>query len=116
MRSVLSLHPDDAAARWYLGFALIANGQSTEAIPVLEQAVALTDRLPGAIGVLIRAYAHAGRRPEALRLLAELKWRNEAGYVPNRRFCECIFGTRLARTWLPGAVEHPTGPQGTSLL
>ena len=40
---------------------------------MLEKAVSVSNRSPGATGVLIRAYAHAGRRSDALRLLAELK-------------------------------------------
>jgi pentatricopeptide repeat protein len=66
---------------WFLGFALIANRQADEAIPVLEKAVALSGRSPAVIGVLIRAYAHAGRRTEALRLLDELERRQQTGYV-----------------------------------
>src|SRR5881227_3332094 len=54
---------DDAFALWLLGFALIANNQAKEAIPVLEKALSGSDRSPGVIGVLIRAYAHAGRTP-----------------------------------------------------
>jgi len=48
------------------------NGHPDEAIPVLEKAAALSDRSPAIIGVLVRAYAHAGRPAEALRLLGEL--------------------------------------------
>jgi len=73
LRSDLAVHPDDAVTNWFLGFAMIANGHPDEAIPVLEKAVALSDRSPAIIGVLVRAYAHAGRRPEALRLLGELQ-------------------------------------------
>ena len=49
-----------------LVFALIANGQPDEAITVLEKALAAHDRSPAVMGVLVRAYAHAGRRGEAL--------------------------------------------------
>ena len=60
-------HPGIAIAirypdHWYLGFALIANGQPDEAITVLENASFSTDRNPAVMGVLVRAYAHAGRR------------------------------------------------------
>jgi pentatricopeptide repeat protein len=109
MRSVLALHPDDAAARWYLGFALIAKDQPAEAIPVLEKAVSLTDRGPGVIGVLIRAYAHAGRRKEALKLLAELKRRNETGYVPTGAFVNAYLGlgdNEQAFVWLERGYQE----------
>ena len=91
-RSDLAVQPNDTGALWDLGFALIANNQSREAIPVLEKALSLTHRSPGVIGVLIRAYAHAGRRSDALRLLAELKRRKKAGYIPGGAFVNAYLG------------------------
>src|SRR5262249_18913791 len=38
-RRLIAMKPDDAAAHWTLGFALIAKGQPKEAIPELEKAV-----------------------------------------------------------------------------
>jgi TolB-like protein/DNA-binding winged helix-turn-helix (wHTH) protein/Flp pilus assembly protein TadD len=108
--SVLAVRPDDAGALWYLGFALIAKDQSQEAIPVLEKAVSVSDRSPGVIGVLIRAYAHAGRRTDALRLLAELKTRKQGGYVPAAAFVNAYLGlgeNDQAFAWLERAyTEH----------
>ena len=92
LRSVLALRPDDAQALWYLGFVLIAKGQSEEAIPVLEKALSVSDRSPAVIGFLARAYAFAGRRPDAFRLLAELKRRSRAGYVPPPAFAHVYLG------------------------
>ena len=37
MRAVVGVRPEDASAYWYLGFALIANDQPEEAIPVLSR-------------------------------------------------------------------------------
>ncbi|MDQ1388666.1 MAG: eukaryotic-like serine/threonine-protein kinase, partial [Acidobacteriaceae bacterium] len=45
-----------------------------------------------AIGVLVSAYAHAGRRTDALRLLAELKRRKQASYVPAGAFVNAYLG------------------------
>ena len=109
MRSALAVHPKDGLTYWFLGFALIANGQSDEAIPVLEHAVALTDRSPAVIGVLIRAYAHAGRRTEALRLLDELKQRQQKGYVPTAAFVNAYLGlgdNERAMVWLERAYDE----------
>jgi TolB-like protein/DNA-binding winged helix-turn-helix (wHTH) protein/Flp pilus assembly protein TadD len=92
LRTVLAVHPDDAMAHWFLGFVLIDNGQPEEAIPELEKAVSLSDRGPGAMGVLIRAYARAGRRADAVRLLAELKKRKQTGYVPAGAFVNAYLG------------------------
>jgi len=109
LRSVVSVHSDDAVAHWFLGFVLIDNGQPEEAIPELEKTVSLMDRSPGAIGVLIRAYARAGRRTDALRLLAELKRRREAGYVPAGAFVNAYLGLGdydQTFTWLERAYQE----------
>jgi TolB-like protein/DNA-binding winged helix-turn-helix (wHTH) protein/tetratricopeptide (TPR) repeat protein len=92
LRSVLAIEPNDASILRYLGYVLIAKNQPEDAIPVLEKALTLSDRSPGIIGVLIRAYAHAGRRADALKLLAELKKRKQAGYVPAGAFVNAYLG------------------------
>ena len=66
-RDALSIQPDNPGTLWGLGFPLIANDQPADAIPVLERAVSLEPHSPAVIEVLIRAYAHAGRRGDALR-------------------------------------------------
>jgi TolB-like protein/DNA-binding winged helix-turn-helix (wHTH) protein/Tfp pilus assembly protein PilF len=113
LRSDLAVRRDDGSTYWscwFLGFALIANGQADEAIPVLEKALALSGRSPAVIGVLIRAYAHAGRRIEALRLLDELKRRQQTGYVPAAAFVNAYLGlgdNEQAFAWLErGYQEH----------
>jgi TolB-like protein/Flp pilus assembly protein TadD len=108
-RSVLALRPDDAGALWNLGFALIANRQPQEAIPILEKAASVSGRSPGVIGVLVRAYAHAGRRSDALRLLAELKRRKQEGYVPAGAFVNAYLGlgeNDQAFAWLEQAYKE----------
>jgi TolB-like protein/DNA-binding winged helix-turn-helix (wHTH) protein/Flp pilus assembly protein TadD len=92
LRSALAVRPDDGVVLWYLGFALMAKGQPEEAIPVLEKAVSVSDRSPAVVGTLVRAYAHAGRRAVALRLLAELKKRRQAGYVTAYAFVNAYLG------------------------
>jgi TolB-like protein/DNA-binding winged helix-turn-helix (wHTH) protein/tetratricopeptide (TPR) repeat protein len=92
LRSVLAIEPNDASILRYLGYVLIAKNQPEDAIPVLEKALTLSDRSPGIIGVLIRAYAHAGRRAGALKLLSELKKRKLAGYVPAGAFVNAYLG------------------------
>jgi TolB-like protein/DNA-binding winged helix-turn-helix (wHTH) protein/Flp pilus assembly protein TadD len=108
-RSLVAVHPNDAGALWDLGFVLIAKDQPEEAIPVLEKAVSVSDRSPGVIGVLIRAYAHAGRRADALRLLAELKRRKQAGYIPAAAFVNAYLGlgeNDQAFAWLEQAYKE----------
>jgi protein O-GlcNAc transferase len=65
LRSLLAVQPADAAAHWDLGYALVAKGQAAQAIPELEEAIRLSDRSSAVIDVLVRAYAHTGRRAAA---------------------------------------------------
>lgn len=109
LQSVVAVHQDYATAYWFLGFALIANGQSEEAIPVLNKALSLTHGSSAVLGVLIRAYAHAGRRTEALQLLDELKQRQKAGYVPAAALVNAYLGLddrEQAFVWLERAYQE----------
>jgi TolB-like protein/tetratricopeptide (TPR) repeat protein len=108
-RSALAIQPDDASILVDLGFSLVANDQASEAIPVLEKAVFLSKGSPAGTGVLIRAYAHAGRRRDALRLLSELKERRKAGYVPAGAFVNAYLGlgdNEQAFYWLEQAWKE----------
>jgi TolB-like protein/Tfp pilus assembly protein PilF len=109
LRSVLAVQPDHASALLYLGFALVANDQPGDAIPVLEKAISVSNGSPAATGVLIRAYSHAGRRGDALRLLAELQKRKKAGYVPAGAFVNAYLGlgeNDQAFVWLEQAYKE----------
>jgi TolB-like protein/Tfp pilus assembly protein PilF len=108
-RSVLAVHSDDALNLWGLGFVLIVKGQSEEAIPVLEKTVSIMDRSPGSIGLLATAYAHAGRRTQALRLLGELEQRRQTTYVPAGAFistCLALGDYDQAFAWLERAYQE----------
>jgi pentatricopeptide repeat protein len=107
-RSALALQPNNAGNLFGLGFVLIARNKPAEAIPVLEKAVSLSGS-PAAIGILIRAYAHAGRRSDALRLLAELKRRKKDGYIPAGAFVNAYLGlgdNEQAFYWLEQAYKE----------
>ncbi len=109
LRSQLAVKPDDADALLFLGFVLVANNQPGDAIPVLEKTLSISNGNPAAIGVLIRAYAHAGRRSDALRLLAELQKRQKAGYVPAAAFVNAYLGlgdNEQAFVWLEEAYKE----------
>ena len=108
-RSVLAVDSQDAGTLMSLGFALLANNQPGDAVPVLEKAVSISNGSPAATGVLIRAYAHAGRRSDALRLLAELKQRRKAGYIPAGAFVNAYLGLGQndeAFNWLEQAFKE----------
>jgi len=85
-RSQLEVHPDDAYAMWGLGLTLIAKGRPEEAIPMLEKTLSLMKSSPGSLELLATAYAKAGRRSEAMRLINELKQRRQKTYVPAGAF------------------------------
>jgi tetratricopeptide (TPR) repeat protein len=109
LRSDLTVHPDKASSYWFLGFALIANDQAGQSIVVLEKALVLSERSPGVIGVLVRAYAHAGQRTKALRLLGELERRRKKGYVPAAAFVNAYLGlgdNERALVWLQKAYDE----------
>lgn len=108
-RSAAVVEPGDASTLLTMGFALIADNQAAAAVPVLEKAVALSNGSPAATGVLIRAYAHAGRRNDALRLLASLKRRRAKGYVPAGAFVNAYLGLddrEQAFYWLEQAYNE----------
>jgi TolB-like protein/DNA-binding winged helix-turn-helix (wHTH) protein/Flp pilus assembly protein TadD len=112
LRNALVLQPDNARAHWFMGYDLIAKGQPEQAIPELEKSVALSDRSPAVIGVLIRAYAHAGRRADALRMLEELKRRSKTGYIPAGAFINAYLGLgdkEQAFVWLERGYEEKSG-------
>jgi TolB-like protein/Flp pilus assembly protein TadD len=92
LQSSLAVYPDNPWDMWFLGFVLNAKGAPGEAVPVLEKAVTLSDRSPAVIAVLIRAYAHTGRRAEAMGLLEELKRRQQKGYIPPAAFVNAYLG------------------------
>jgi len=109
LRSILAVRPNDAGAFTDLGFVLVANNQPGDAIPVLEKATSISNGSPAATGVLIRAYAHAGRRSDALRLLAVLQRRRKAGYVPAGAFVNAYLGlgeNDQAFVWLEEAYKE----------
>ena len=99
---------NDDPDHWILGLALIANGQPDEAITVLEKALG-PDRNPAVMGMLVRAYAHAGRRSEALRLVDELKRRQQTSYVAAAPFVNAYLGlgdSEQALAWLERAYQE----------
>lgn len=109
LRSSLAVHPNGAGSLWLLGFTLVINGQASEAIPLLERAAALADRSSGFIDVLGAAYARAGRRSDALRILAELKRRKQHGYVAAASFVIVYLGlgeNEQAFAWLEEAYKE----------
>ena len=108
LRATLAVEPDQSRALWFLGFVLIADGRAGEAIPVLEKDLVVSHGSPGVKGVLVRAYASAGRRKDALHLLDELKQEQRKGYVPAGAFIQAYTGldNDQAFAWLNKGYEE----------
>ena len=109
LRSALDVRPDRVGDLWLLGFALVMKGQPQEAIPLLEKAASLTNRSSGFIDLLAAAYARAGRRSDALRILAELKERKQRGDAQAASFVIVYLGlgeNEQAFTWLEEAYKE----------
>ena len=108
-RDAMAVQPDDAGGLFTLGFALLGNNQALEAIPVLERSVILSEGSPVPEGILVRAYAQAGRREDALRLLEKMKRRRAAGYFPAAAFVNAYLGLgdkEQAFVWLGEAYKE----------
>jgi TolB-like protein/tetratricopeptide (TPR) repeat protein len=109
LRTALTIEPKDPMAVWFLGFALIAAEHFDEAITTLERASSLSGRSSAVLGVLVAAYARAGRRAEALHVLHELNRRRQSGYVPPAAFLNAYLGldeTEQAFTWFERSAEE----------
>ena len=93
LHATLAVTPGDSGVLWYLGFVLIAEGKPADAIPLLEKALVISHRRnAGVKGVLVRAYAGAGRHKDALRLLEELKRQSQTEYVPAGALVQAYMG------------------------
>jgi TolB-like protein/DNA-binding winged helix-turn-helix (wHTH) protein/tetratricopeptide (TPR) repeat protein len=109
LHGVTAVKPEDAFARWILGFVLIANHDPQGAIPELEKGISLSNRSSGVVGLLVNAYAQAGRRRDALRLLDELRRRRQTEYVPAAAFVFAYLGLGnydQAFVWLEQAYKE----------
>ena len=109
LHSVLAVKPDDAFALWIVGFVLISNHDPQGAISELEKGVSVSSRSPAVVGLLVNAYAQAGRRRDALRLLDELKRRRQTEYVPAAAFVFAYLGLGnydQAFVWLEQAYKE----------
>jgi TolB-like protein/Flp pilus assembly protein TadD len=109
LKAAISVEPDNALTLWWLGFPLIANHQSAEAVSTLEKSALLSHRSPGVLGVLVHAYVDVGRREDALRVLSELKERKSRGFIPAGAFVNAYLGLgdkEEAMKWLEQAYRE----------
>src|SRR5215469_10281918 len=96
-------------ALWFLAFPLIGAEKFEEASQALERVASSTHRSSAVLGVLVHAYAHSGRRKEAMRVLDELQRRRKTGYVPAAAFLNAYLGLgdkEEAFVWLERSAEE----------
>lgn len=71
-RAILDLQPDFWAAHWYLGIAYFLNGRYAQALTEAKEAVRVNDT-PASTSLLACAFAKAGQRSEAIKILQDLE-------------------------------------------
>ena len=107
--AVIRMDPNHYQAYWILGHTYAANGQHQEAITAAEKAVELSQRTPGALGILGLAYGLAGRKTEANQILNELLKLNESRYVTPAALVNVYIGLGdkdQAFAWLEKAYQE----------
>jgi tetratricopeptide (TPR) repeat protein len=110
LHEVLRADPKFGAAHANLGRVYIQQARVTEAIGEFQEAAELRGRYAMDVAELAYAYAVAGKRSEARRLLVELEGRSRREYVPPVVFAIVYMGLGQdgrAFDWLDRAVaEH----------
>ena len=109
LRSVIAMDPNHYQAYWTLGHTYAASGRFAEAIAASEKAVALSDRVPGALGILGLVYGLAGRKDDATKVLNELLELNKQRYVTPASLVNVYIGLgdkEQAFFWLEKAYEE----------
>jgi tetratricopeptide (TPR) repeat protein len=106
-----ALDPGFATAEWIRSHVLTLLGRHAPAIDAAERSVALTSRQSFSLAGLGTAYAAAGRRADADRIVQELEDRSRTEYVSALWFAD--IATQLgeadrALEWLERAFENRT--------
>jgi TolB-like protein/DNA-binding winged helix-turn-helix (wHTH) protein/Tfp pilus assembly protein PilF len=81
LRNVIAMDPNHYQAHWFLSHTYAANQQFDQAIAAAQKAVDLSERAPGALGMLGLVYGLARKTDEATKVLHELLELNKRRYV-----------------------------------
>jgi serine/threonine-protein kinase len=109
LEAARSLDPDFGLASYGVGSVYLMQGRYDDAVEAFERAIDPKVRHSADVAFLGYAYAKAGRRPEALRLLRELKDRGTQAYVSPTNIGVLLTGlgdTLGALQWLERAVQQ----------
>ena len=103
------MDPNHYQAHWFLGHTYAANKQFEQAIAAAQKAVDVSERAPGALGMLGLAYAMAGKKDEANKILNELLELNKRRYVTPAAVANVYIGLGNkdeAFVWLEKAFQE----------
>jgi TolB-like protein/Tfp pilus assembly protein PilF len=109
LRAVIAMDPNHYQAYWTLGHTYAARGRFAEAVAAAEKAVELSNRVPGALGILGLVYGLAGRKDDATKVLNELLELNQHRYVTPASMVNVYIGlgdNDRAFFWLEKAYEE----------
>ena len=109
LQAVIAMDPNHYQAYWVLGHTYAANKQFDEAVRAAEKAVELSERAPGALGILGLAYGLAGRKADATKILNELLALNKNRYVTPAALVNVYVGLgdkEQTFVWLEKAFEE----------
>jgi len=109
IQKTLEMDSNFAPAHNRLGWAYLRNSNYERSIAEFQQAIALSPTDPDFLMDLGYAYAVAGNRDEARRILAELERKRERGFVPSSVLA-ILYGALDERdkafAWLERAYEE----------
>jgi TolB-like protein/DNA-binding winged helix-turn-helix (wHTH) protein/Flp pilus assembly protein TadD len=109
LRGVIAMDPNHYQGYWTLGLAYAANKQFEEAVAAAEKAVVLSERVPGALGILGLTYGLAGRKAEAMKIRDELLALTKSRYVTPAALVNVYIGLgdrEQAFVWLEKAYQE----------
>jgi serine/threonine protein kinase/tetratricopeptide (TPR) repeat protein len=111
LKKILADHPDDSLSRYVLGYVYLEQGMNDAAVEVFEPMYAANKRLGAApLGL---AYGRAGRRTDALKILAEAEQMYEHGRLPAQELAVINMGLGRkdeAFAWLDKAYVERYAP------
>ena len=109
LRAVIAMDPNHYQAYWFLAHTYAANKQFDEAVKAGEKAVELSERAPGALGILGLAYGLAGRKADATKIVNELVELSKTRYVTPAALVNVYIGLgdkEQTFVWLEKAYEE----------
>ena len=109
LRNVIAMDPNHYQAHWFLGHTYAVNKQFEQAIAASQKAVDVSQRAPGALGMLGMVYALAGQKNEANKILNELLEMNKRRYVTPAALANLYIGLDnkdQAFFWLEKAFQE----------